>query len=109
MCGQHNVRVSAGDNTRQNTKVTHPISGHKLKFLIPPGIEPEPPHNGLFTGSRRIKFIFATFKNSKHFQSELYYKLWRIRKHKYFDGIYKGKSRVKLQISRSVIFSSHTV
>ena len=40
MCGQHNVRASAEDNTGQNTKDTHPIPGQKLKFLTPPGIEP---------------------------------------------------------------------
>ena len=39
MCGQHNVRASAGDNTG-HTKDTHPIPGQKLKFLTPPGIEP---------------------------------------------------------------------
>ena len=72
-------------------------------------IQDDPTHSGLFTGSRRTKFIFATFKNSKYFQSQLYYKLWRIRKHKYSHGIYKGKNRVKLQISRSVISSSHTI
>ena len=43
MCGQHNVRASAEDNTGQNTKDTHPIAGQKLKFLTPPGIEPGPP------------------------------------------------------------------
>ena len=36
MCGQHYVRTSAEDNTRQNTKDTHPIPGQKLKFLTPP-------------------------------------------------------------------------
>ena len=40
MCGQHNVRAFAKDNTGQNTKDTHPIPGQKLKFLTPPGIEP---------------------------------------------------------------------
>ena len=35
MCGQHNVRASAGNNTGQNTKDTHPIPGQKLKFLTP--------------------------------------------------------------------------
>ena len=39
MCGQHNVRASAKDNTGQNA---HPIPGQKLKFLTPPGIEPGP-------------------------------------------------------------------
>ena len=43
MCGQHNVRASAEDNTGQNTKDTHPIPGQKLKFLNPPEIEPGPP------------------------------------------------------------------
>ena len=43
MCGQYNVRATAGDNTEQNTKNTHPIPGQKLKFLTPPGIEPGPP------------------------------------------------------------------
>ena len=28
---------------REQTKDTHPIPGHKLKFLTPPGIELEPP------------------------------------------------------------------
>ena len=42
MCGQHNVRASAGDSTGQNTKDTHPIRGQELKFLTPPGIEPGP-------------------------------------------------------------------
>ena len=42
MCGQHNVRTSAEDNTGQNTKDTHPIPGQKLKFLTPPRIEPGP-------------------------------------------------------------------
>ena len=28
---------------RTQTKDTHPIPGHKLKFQTPPGIEPEPP------------------------------------------------------------------
>ena len=42
MCGQHNVRASAEENTGQNTKDTHPIPGQKLKFLTPPGIEPGP-------------------------------------------------------------------
>ena len=31
MCGQHNARASAGDNTGQSTKDTHPILGEKLK------------------------------------------------------------------------------
>ena len=43
MCGQHNVRVSAEDNTGPNTKDTHPIPGQKLKFLNSPEIEPGPP------------------------------------------------------------------
>ena len=43
MCGQHNIRASAGDSTGQNTKDTHPIPGEELKFLTPPGIEPGPP------------------------------------------------------------------
>ena len=43
MCGQHNVRASAEDSTGQNTKDTHTIPGQKLKFLTPPGIEPDPP------------------------------------------------------------------
>ena len=44
MCDQHNVRASAGnDKGRTQTKDTHPNPGHKLKFLIPPGIEPGPP------------------------------------------------------------------
>ena len=43
MCGQHNMRASAGDNTGQNTKGTHPIPGQKLKFLTPQGIELGPP------------------------------------------------------------------
>ena len=43
MCGQHKVRASDEDNTGQNTKDTHSIPGQKLKFLIPPGVEPEPP------------------------------------------------------------------
>ena len=61
MCGQHNVRASAEDNTGQNTKDTHPIPGQKLKFLTPPGIEPGPP--GLKAGTlpttpwRRIIFF----------------------------------------------------
>ena len=42
MCGKHNVRASAADNTWQNTKDTHPIPGQKLKFLTTPGIEPGP-------------------------------------------------------------------
>ena len=39
MCGQHNVRASAKDNTqdRTQTKDTHSIPGQKLKFLNPPG------------------------------------------------------------------------
>ena len=42
MCGQHNVRASAEDNTGQKTDKghTHPIPGQKLKFLTPPGIDP---------------------------------------------------------------------
>ena len=43
MCGKHNVRASAGDNTGQNANDTHPLTGHKLKFLAPLGIEPGPP------------------------------------------------------------------
>ena len=43
MCGQHNVRASAEDNTGQNTKHTLSILGQKLKFLTPPGVEPGPP------------------------------------------------------------------
>ena len=46
MCGQHNARASAGDNTGQNTKDTHPIPGQKLKFLTLPGIESGPPRVG---------------------------------------------------------------
>ena len=42
MCGQDNVRPSTRDNTGLNTKDTHLIPGHKLKFLTPPGIEPGP-------------------------------------------------------------------
>ena len=42
MCGQHNVRASAGDSTGQNTTDTHPIPGYELKFLTPLGIEPWP-------------------------------------------------------------------
>ena len=34
MCGQHNVRASAEDNTGQNTDKGHtPNPGQKLKFL----------------------------------------------------------------------------
>ena len=44
MCGQHNVRASAEDKQdRTQTKDIHPIAGHKLEFLTPPGIEPVPP------------------------------------------------------------------
>ena len=43
MCGQHNVRAPAEDNTGQNTKDIHRIPGQKLKFMTPPGIEPWPP------------------------------------------------------------------
>ena len=42
MCGQHNARAFAEDNTGQDTKETHPIPGQKLKFLTPSGIEPGP-------------------------------------------------------------------
>ena len=42
MYGQHNVRALVEDNTGENTKDTHPIPGQKLKFLTPPGIEPDP-------------------------------------------------------------------
>ena len=41
MCGQHNVRASAEDNTGQNIKDTHPIRT-EIKILTPPGIEPGP-------------------------------------------------------------------
>ena len=37
MCGQHNVRDSAGDITGQNTKDTHPFPGQKLKIPDPAG------------------------------------------------------------------------
>ena len=44
MCGQHNVRASAKNNTRQNTDEGEtPVPREKFKFLIPPGIEPGPP------------------------------------------------------------------
>ena len=43
MCGQHNVRATARDNTGQNTKDTQTVPGYKLKFLALPGIEPSPP------------------------------------------------------------------
>ena len=44
MCGQHNVRASAGDTQdRTQTNDTHPIPGQKLKYLTKPGIEPGPP------------------------------------------------------------------
>ena len=65
MCGQHNVRVSAEDNTGQNTKDTHPIPGYKLKFLTPQGIEPGPP--GWKAGTlpttprRRIKMRYKKY------------------------------------------------
>ena len=36
MCGQHNVRASAEDNTGQNTKDTHQIPG-KIKIPNPAG------------------------------------------------------------------------
>ena len=36
MCGQHNVRASAEDNTGQNTKDTHPIPG-QIKIPDPAG------------------------------------------------------------------------
>ena len=42
MCGQHNIRATARDNTGQNTNDTHPVPGEKLTFLTPPGIEPGP-------------------------------------------------------------------
>ena len=32
MCSQHNVRVTAGDNTGQNTKDTHPVPRLKLEY-----------------------------------------------------------------------------
>ena len=43
MCGEYNVRATAGYNTAQNTKETHTIPGQKLKFLTPPGTEPGQP------------------------------------------------------------------
>ena len=44
MCGQHNIRTSAEDNTGQNTDKEHtPNPRTKLKFLTPPGIEPGSP------------------------------------------------------------------
>ena len=43
MCGQYNVRATAGDNTGQNSKNIHPVPGQKLKFLTrPAGIETGP-------------------------------------------------------------------
>ena len=43
MCGQHNVKASAGVHTGQNTDTgLHTIPGQKLKFLAPPGIESDP-------------------------------------------------------------------
>ena len=41
MCGQHNIRATAGDNTGQNTKDT--TSPRIEKILTSPGIEPGPP------------------------------------------------------------------
>ena len=74
MCGQHNVRASAEDNTWQNPDKGHtPIPGQKFKFLTPPGIEPEPP--GWKAGSlpttlrrqsinfRDINFLVYKFQN----------------------------------------------
>ena len=44
MCGQHNVRASAGDSTGQNTYKGHtPNPRTEIKIPDPPGIEPEPP------------------------------------------------------------------
>ena len=59
MC-QHNGRASAGDNTVQNTKDTHPIPGQKLKFLTPPGIEAGPPRwkQGLYRPRHGDDFYF---------------------------------------------------
>ena len=70
MCGQHNGRASAEDNTGQNTKDTHPIPGRKLKFLTPPGIElgppgwkvgtlPTTPRRGITVNQIRKKIVMA--------------------------------------------------
>ena len=37
MCGQHNVRVFAGDNTGQNTKDTRPSPRIEIKIPDPTG------------------------------------------------------------------------
>ena len=43
MCGQHNVRSSAEDNTGQNTGKGHtPSPTTEIKIPDPPGIEPGP-------------------------------------------------------------------
>ena len=39
ICDQQNIRVTAGDNTGQNSR---PIPGQNLKFLTPSGTEPRP-------------------------------------------------------------------
>ena len=43
MCSQHNVRVTARDNTGHNAKETQPDPGQDLKFLTSPVIEPVQP------------------------------------------------------------------
>ena len=48
-CGQHNVRATARDNTRQKTKDTLLVLRYKLKYVVSPGIVPWPPGWGAGT------------------------------------------------------------
>ena len=66
MCGEHNFRTTAGDNTGQNTKDTHSVPGQKLKFLTTPGIEPGPPGwkaGTLPTTPRRRMLMLQAYTN----------------------------------------------
>ena len=40
MCSKENVRATAGDNTGQNTKDTHPVPGQEVKLLTPRELYP---------------------------------------------------------------------
>ena len=69
MCGQHNVRAYAEDNTGQNRKDTHPIPGQKLKFLTPPGWKagtlPTTPRRQIKPYFANVKIVLVKFTFSQ--------------------------------------------
>ena len=72
---------------RQHRQRTHPIPGQKLKFLTPPGIEPEPPHRIVYIvrdNAKKFISVCLSYKDVILFSKILYV----------FDVVYIKSNRI---------------